>query len=221
MTTNTLKRPRVLRRKKTIATSVTAAVGALALAFATPLAAHAVTVITAGDLDAIEVEAVESSLGSQVWDVELVGHDHDTDGEFDPAEVTYQIEAVGGLATISEGLDLSLGFSADNADFLADLDNPWVTFTLQSAEWDEATGSTGEGDVVISDGSAIDLDFNADTYGTPVTPQFFTLGDHTHPDWFLSGEGTYTFVFDVSVDYSAPTVVTGLPGTVTVIIEVV
>lgn len=224
MNTNTQERPQALRRKKTITGSLVAGVGALAFALATPLAAHAATVITAGDLDFIEVEATESAPNSQIWDVELLGHDHDGDTEFDPASVTYEITAgLDGVAWISEdpGLSspLSAGFSPGSADFLADLDTPSVRFSLDSAT---RTGTTtGTGAVVFDDGGDIYLDFDADLYGSPVTPDYFDLTAHSHPDISFAGKGIYTLVFEVSVDYSAPTVVTGLPDTVTVIVEVV
>ncbi|MFT8705065.1 hypothetical protein [Bifidobacterium aquikefiricola] len=226
MTTSVKERPRARRSKKSFASSLVIGIGAFAFAFAMPLAAHAATIISAEDLDVIEVEATESGLNTHIWDVELLGHDHDAnnpDPEFDPASVEYQLAAdEDGYAYISEDTDispLSAGFSPGSSDFLDDLTNPWVTFTLESADWDAADGVTAGGGVIIA-GDDIDLDFNADDYDPVSTPQSFNLTKHTHPDWTFRGEGTYTLEFGVSVDYSSPTVVTGLPDTVTVIVHV-
>lgn len=215
--TNTHERSRVVRRKKSIAGSFVAGAGALALALAVPLAAHAATVITTGDLDAIEVEATESAPNSHVWDVELLGHDHDTDEEFDPTTVIYEVTAdEEGIGTISESSPLSAGFSPGSADFLADLTSPFVTFTLTSATRSGTT--TGSGAVTIDDLGDIYLDFDADTYSGSDS---FDLTAHSHPEWLFAGKGTYTLEFEVSAAYTSPTVVNGLPESVTVVIDVI
>ena len=204
-------------KKKTIAASAIAGIGVLALTLGAPLAAQAALsgVISEGDLDVIEVEAAETS--ANVWDVELVGHDHDTDEEFDPAAVTYQVTADGGVGYIGEGEALSAGFSADNADFLAAVNGGAVTFTLESATRSGAL--SGSGQVLIDDGGAVSLAFDADAYAAG--SQGFDLADHTHPDWQFSGTGTYELVFEVDAAPVSGVTINGLPDTVTVIVDVI
>ncbi len=202
-------------RAKRLTFGSASVLGTLALAVSAPLAAQATTVISNGDLDVIEVEASETS--SNVWDVELVGHDHDTNQEFDPAAVSYQVTSVGGVGYIGEGESLSAGFSAGDAGFLADLQGDAVTFTLADAT---RTGSqTGTGVVSIDNGASINLNFDADTYIDD--SQNFVLNTHTHPDWEINGKGTYTLVFDVSATPDAGVIVNGLPDSVTVTVQVV
>ncbi|MDR1442889.1 MAG: hypothetical protein LBJ02_11025 [Bifidobacteriaceae bacterium] len=217
MTTGTKRRESALANRKTIGASLLAGVGALAVALGAPLAAQALSgVVSEGDLDVIEVEAAESSPG--VWDVELVGHDHGTDTEFDPADVTYEVTAVDGVGYIAEGEALSAGFSAGDEDFLADLQGGDVTFTLASASRSGST--TGSGNVEIYDGKSIDIAFNADSYGTSGSEDF-VLSGHTHPDWEFHGQGTYTLVFTVSATPNPGITVNGLPDNVTVTVEVI
>ncbi|MDR1294109.1 MAG: hypothetical protein LBK59_04010 [Bifidobacteriaceae bacterium] len=207
------------RRNRKILTMITAGVSAAGLALATPLSAWALSgVITEGDLDVIEVEATETS--PHAWDVELVGHDHVGDEEFDPADVTYQIAAIDGVGYIGEDDLLSAGFAAGDPAFLADLADSQVTFTIASAA---RTGVTsGDGDVLIEGDQdhEIAIELDADTYGTAGT-ESFSLDGHVHPTWEFWGQGVYVLTFTVTADPASGVTVEGLPASVDVTVDVV
>lgn len=207
------------RHRRRIRTALIASVGGASIALATPLAASALAgVITQGDLDVIEVEATETS--PHAWDVELVGHDHEGDEEFDPADVTYQIAATDGVGYIGENELLSAGFAAGDPAFLADLADSQVTFTIASAA---RTGVTsGDGDVLIEGDQdhEIAIELDADTYGTAGT-ESFSLDGHVHPTWEFWGQGVYVLTFTVTADPASGVTVEGLPASVDVTVDVV
>jgi hypothetical protein len=155
------------------------------------------------DVDVIEVEAEETA--PNAFELNLFGHNHDDDSDFDPEAVTYEVEwdASGyGLVSAIEGVTNNwLGFAVDgDASFAsgAVVDNE-VQLTLVDAYYDDdSTAHPGTGKVVL-DGTAVNFDTSSslpqvsDLPLANASPQF-----HEHPEWRFYGTGYYELEFSVT-----------------------
>jgi surface-anchored protein len=168
-------------------------------------AALALTSISAGEYDAIEVGIDDGQLVVQA-------HEHGEEGEIDPATVQFEtsvVDTVNGGFIIAEDEEegpLSLGIAAEAElwDYFADLDidTPELTISI--------SGFDGPGNLTVWEGSAETITAPIFNIANEIDSTTITLQDpegtedgesfHQHYNWNFSAAGTYTFNVVVSDD---------------------
>ncbi|MDP9792675.1 surface-anchored protein [Catenuloplanes nepalensis] len=188
----------------------TGAVAAALVAAAGPAQAYtAPAVLSAGHVDAIDVEFEDGAL-------ELAIHDENSDSEFAPSEAVLLVKREAKTAIPAEEAYAFLGSAGQPVWVLPQVQDPELLFAGLSAEELEAgvftgdtvrinlTGVQGPGDIAIFTQDAVGAPtvLADDTDGLPDTLSI-GVGDHEHVNWAFDRAGTYRFTVTASATLAA------------------